>query len=217
MIHTILQQIVWLILKALTSTYKFEYIGVEHLKKARTIHPKGSFIFSIWHEQVLTVMAAHAHQEEYIALASRSKDGAYAAHVANKFGFRAVRGSSRGRRGDKGGKEALFEYIENLNRGVSGGITIDGPKGPRHVCKPGIVIMSHKTGSPILPVIAEASVFWEFNSWDRFKLPKPFAKIKIIYGEPIQIEKINDPEIFTQGALKVSESMKAIESNPLKS
>lgn len=217
MIHTILQKIVWLVLKALTSTYKFEYVGAENLKKARTFHPKNSFIFSIWHEQVLTVMAGHAHQEEYIALASRSKDGAYAAYVAQKFGFRAVRGSSRGRRGDKGGKEALFEYIENLNRGVSGGITIDGPKGPRHVCKPGIVIMSHKTGSPILPVIAEASKYWEFNSWDRFKLPKPFAKIKIIYGEPIHIEQINDPEVFSQGALKVSESMKAIESKPVKS
>lgn len=217
MIHTILKQIVWLILKALSSTYKFEFHGVEHLKKARTIHPKNSFIFSIWHEQVFTVMAAHAHAEPYIALASRSKDGDYAAHIANKFGFRAVRGSSRGRRGDKGGKEALAEYIENLSQGVSGGITIDGPKGPRHVCKPGIVIMSHKTGSPILPVIAEASRHWEFNSWDRFKLPKPFAKIKIIYGEPLQIEKINDPEVFPQGALKVAAAMKAIESTDNKS
>ncbi len=214
MIHSVLKQIVWLILKTLTSTYKFEFIGIEHLKKARTIQPTGSFIMSIWHEQVLTVMAAHAHQEPYIALASRSKDGEYAAHVANKFGFYAVRGSSRGRRGDKGGKEALTEYIEKLSQGISGGITIDGPKGPRHVCKPGIVIMSHKTGSPIVPVIAEASRYWEFNSWDRFKLPKPFAKIKIIYGEPIKIEKRNDPEVFPEGAIKVSAAMKAIETQP---
>lgn len=212
MIHTILKQLIWLILKALTSTYTFEFVGREHLKKARTIHPTGSFIFSIWHEQVLSVMAAHAHEEPYIALASRSKDGDYAAHVATKFGFRAVRGSSRGRRGDKGGKEALAEYIENLSHGVSGGITVDGPKGPRHVCKPGIVIMSHKTGSPILPVIAEADRYWEFNSWDKFKIPKPYAKIKITYGEPIQIEQRNDPEVFTEGTIKVSASMKAIQT-----
>lgn len=211
MIQNILKQIVWLILKALTSTYKFEYLGSEHLKMARTIHPTGSFVFAIWHEHVMTIMAAHAHQEPYMALASRSKDGDFAAHIASKFGFKAVRGSSRNRRGDKGGKEALTEYIENLSMGVSGGITIDGPKGPRHVCKPGIVIMSHKTGSPILPVIAVASRYWEFNSWDRYKLPKPFAKIKIIYGEPIQIEQINDPEVFPQGALKVSVAMKSLE------
>lgn len=213
MIHTFLKKMIWLILKALTSTYKYEFIGIEHLKKARTIQPTGSFIFSIWHEQVLTVMAAHAHDEPYIALASRSKDGEYAAYIAEKFGFYAVRGSSRGRRGDKGGKEALAEYIEKLSRGISGGITIDGPKGPRHVCKPGIVIMSHKTGSPIVPVRAEASSFWEFNSWDRFKLPKPFAKITVIYGGPIQIEQINDPEVFPQGALKVSAAMAALVSS----
>lgn len=212
MIHAILKQLVWLLLRALTSTYKFEYQGIEHFKKARTLQSTGSFIFAIWHEQVLTVMAAHAHEEPYMALASRSKDGDFAAHIATKFGFQAVRGSSRNRRGDKGGKEALSEYIENLSKGISGGITIDGPKGPRHICKPGVVIMSHKTGAPILPVIAVPSWYWEFNSWDRFKLPKPFAKIRIIYGEPIQIEQINDPEIFPQGALKVAAAMKSLES-----
>lgn len=196
----------------LISTYKYEFRGEENLKKARTIHPTGAFIFSIWHEQVLSVMAAHAHSYPYMTLASRSKDGDFAAHIAMKLGFKSIRGSSRNKRADKGGKEALMEYIRNLSQGISGGVTVDGPKGPRQVCKPGIVIMAHKTGAPILPVICQASSYWEFNSWDRFKLPKPFAKLTIIYGEPITIEKINDPEIFSTGAVAVATGMKKLEN-----
>ena len=208
MIHIILKHTIWFFLRLLLSTYKYEYRGAENLTIARSIHPKGSFIFSIWHEQVLSVMAAHAHTYPYMTLASRSKDGDFAAHIAQKLGFVSIRGSSRNKRADKGGQEALAEYIENLLNGVSGGVTIDGPKGPRHACKPGIVIMSFKTGCPIVPIVCKANSFWEFNSWDRFKLPKPFARLTIVYGKPIQIEKSNDPNIFKQGIATVEASMK---------
>lgn len=211
MIHAILKHFVWAVLKPLLWTYKFEYRGTEHFDRANTIHPKGSLIFSIWHEQVLTVMAGHAHTKPYLTLASRSKDGDFAAHIALKLGFRSVRGSSRNRRGNKGGQEALSEYIENLTAGHSGGITVDGPKGPRQVCKPGIVIMSFKTGAPILPVIAQASSYWEFNSWDRFKLAKPFAKIVITYGEPIVIKQSEELDVFKRGTKSVEAAMKALE------
>jgi lysophospholipid acyltransferase (LPLAT)-like uncharacterized protein len=212
MIYTVLKHITWFFLRILIATYKFEFRGIENFKKAQTIQSSGSFIFAIWHEQLLSVLTAHAHTKPYMALASRSKDGDVAAHIAKKLGFQAVRGSSRNRRGDKGGKEALAEYVENLSKGLSGGITIDGPKGPRHVCKPGVVIMSHKTGSPILPTISITSSYWEFNTWDRFKVPKPFAKIIIVYGEPIQIPQNNDPKIFQQGTSTVAASMKALTS-----
>jgi len=83
----------------------------------------------------------------------------------------------------------MQEYIRRMNEGGRGGITIDGPRGPRQVCKVGIVLVAKETGAPIVPVVAQAQAVWEFNSWDRFKLPKPFTKIVMLYGEPFTVEK----------------------------
>lgn len=197
MIHKILQRIVWLFIKTLISTYRIELRGVHHREQAEAMHPKGAFIFAMWHEHVLGIMVAHAWTKPYLALASRSKDGDYAAYVSTKLGFKSVRGSSRKKGKDKGGKEALQEYVENLHAGNSGGLTVDGPKGPRRICKSGAVIMAKETGAAIMPVTAYYSSYWEFNSWDKFKVPKPFSKIIVTCGEPLRITDGMGPEAVT--------------------
>jgi lysophospholipid acyltransferase (LPLAT)-like uncharacterized protein len=179
--------------------------------KARTLSPHGSFVFAVWHEQVVSALCGHAWTEPYLTLTSRSKDGDYAAFVSKKLGFVSVRGSSKRRNKDKGGKEAIQEYVTKMNQGVSGGITVDGPKGPRQKCKAGIVLISMQTQSPILPVVGIASNYWEFNSWDKFKIPKPFAKIILQYGEPIQINQDASPEQVEEVCELVSNALKELE------
>jgi lysophospholipid acyltransferase (LPLAT)-like uncharacterized protein len=208
-LHNAAKYLIWFVIKALTSTYKIEIRGTENRDKAKLIHPKGSFIFAVWHEHVVSVMTAHAWTEPYLALSSRSKDGDYAAFVSVKMGFTAVRGSSRKKGVDKGGKEAMQEYKEKLGTGLSGGLTVDGPKGPRQVCKVGIALISQESGAPILPVTGLANRYWQFNSWDKFKIPKPFAKIVMTYGEPIIVEKSEDPALAAE---RVTQALKSLEN-----
>ncbi len=186
LLHHLLTRLLWLVVKLLTSTYRFEYYKKENFEKARA---QKAFVFAIWHETVICFMSSHAWTLPYLTLSSRSKDGDYAAFVATKMGFTAVRGSSKKRNVDKGGKEAIEEYIQGMNNGIPGGITVDGPKGPRNVCKIGVVKIAKETGCPILPGACRASRSWRFNSWDQFKIPKPFALITIKYGEPIFVNK----------------------------
>jgi lysophospholipid acyltransferase (LPLAT)-like uncharacterized protein len=211
--HKILQHCIWYIVKSLIWTYRFEVQGKEHQDAARKFHPKGSFIFAVWHEQVVGVMAAHAWTEPYLALASRSKDGDYAAFVSQKMGFISVRGSSRKKQVDKGGKEAMQEYIQKMNQGICGGITVDGPKGPRQVCKAGVVLIAKETGAPILPVIGLPTRYWEFNSWDRFKIPKPFSQIIIRYGTPIQVKAESDQLCIDRSCQEVTQALKNLHNN----
>lgn len=211
--HKILQHLIWYIVKSLIWTYRFEVQGKEHQDAARTVHPKGSFIFAVWHEQVVGVMAAHAWTEPYLALASRSKDGDYAAFVSQKMGFISVRGSSRKKQVDKGGKEAMQEYIQKMNQGICGGITVDGPKGPRQVCKAGVVLIAKETGAPILPVVGIPAKYWEFNSWDRFKIPKPFSRIIIRYGAPIQVKADSDQLSVERSCQEVTQALKNLHQN----
>lgn len=215
MLHSFLKKLIWAIVRVLISTYRIKIYGVEFKHQAQALNPKKSFIFAVWHEQVISVMTGHAWTEPYLALASRSKDGDYAAYVSEKMGFVSVRGSSRKNNIDKGGKEALREYISKLSQGISGGLTVDGPKGPRQKCKIGIVLMAQETGAPILPVVGLASSYWEFNSWDRFKVPRPFSKIKMIYGEPILVPANSTPEQLESISEQVTHALKELERKNL--
>jgi lysophospholipid acyltransferase (LPLAT)-like uncharacterized protein len=206
-IRSALAGIIWWMVRGLSSTYRFEYKDLSNLEAAQSLHPKGAYLFALWHEHALSIMAAHAWKRPYLALASRSKDGDYAAHIAKKFGFTPVRGSSRKKNKDKGGKEAMLEFIHQVGHGFCGGITIDGPKGPRHECKPGIVIIAKETGAPVLPVIASPASYWEINSWDKFKIPKPFSKIIIQYLPPLTIAKNSDEEEIKNSCDKIRDSL----------
>lgn len=109
-------------------------------------------------------------------------------------------------------KSALQEYVLKMNQGVSGGITVDGPKGPRQKCKAGVVLIASQTGAPVLPVVGVAAKCWEFNSWDKFKIPKPFSKIIMIYGELVLVEKEATPERIEEVCAQVTDSLKKLEA-----
>lgn len=211
MIHIILQNIAWLFVKALISTYRFEREGLEHHETARKYHPKGAMVIGCWHEQMIAFLSVHSGTFPYMAMASRSKDGEYAAFIAKKMGFIPVRGSSRKRGKEKGGKEAIDTYISNMNEGGRGGITVDGPKGPRHTCKPGIVLIAQQTQTMILPGAAFAQKYWEFNSWDKFKIPKPFTRIKLRYAEPFAVPSELTANQIGEACRKVEDSIKKLE------
>lgn len=212
MVTTILKTFIWFLIRSLIATYRFHFFQTENKDKAIKINPNGSYLMAIWHEHVLGIMAAHAWTEPLLALASRSKDGDYAAYVAKKLGFTPVRGSSKKKGKDKGGKEALQIYIEGLSKGLRGGLTVDGPKGPRRECKPGVAIIAKETRAPILPTASHFHSCWEFNkSWDKFKIPKPFSRIDIIYGEPITVPSSATNEEIDKICLRIAENLNAEE------
>lgn len=213
MLHKLSQYILWYIIKFLVFTYKVKFVGEENRDHATEMSPNKSFLFSCWHEHVYQELCAHAWTRPYLILASRSKDGDYAAFVGNRLGYVTIRGSSRKKDKDKGGKEAIETYVKGLKEGINCGITVDGPKGPRRVCKPGIVIMAMRSKSLILPTIAVSSSYWEFNSWDKFKVPKPWATITIIYGTPIEVPETATPEEVDALCLRVAEAMEKSEAD----
>jgi lysophospholipid acyltransferase (LPLAT)-like uncharacterized protein len=68
-------------------------------------------------------------------------------------------------------------------------VTLDGPRGPRHKVKDGALFLAHRTGAPLVPVRAFARPCVRFNSWDRFALPLPFARVRLVFSDPYHIER----------------------------
>jgi lysophospholipid acyltransferase (LPLAT)-like uncharacterized protein len=195
------------------ATWRFEKVGEHNLELAKKHHPQGAFLQAFWHEYILSYTSAQAWTLPFMALISRSRDGDFAAIICRKMGFTPVRGSSRKRGKDKGGKQAMEIFIENMGKGFSGGMTVDGPKGPRHVCKPGVVVIAEQTGAMIVPGTAVADRYWEFNSWDRFKIPKPFARVKVIFSEPIVVPKGSSQTVIAETCKQIETRLNELENS----
>ena len=154
--------------------------GLEQTREAVS-RTRGGAVYATWHQR----MSYHFHHfgaRHVTMMISRSRDGEYAARVARWLGFRDVRGSST-----RGGGRALREIIERMGQGEIGGMLADGPQGPPRQAKMGSVIMARDAGVPLVPVLWGADRCWVFNSWDRYLVPKPFARVAILYEEPILI------------------------------
>lgn len=141
------------------------------------------FIFACWHNELFACTTAR-RGKRLMTIVSRSRDGEYLARVLNSFGIKTARGSS-----SRGGFRALVEAVRIMkaeNRDAI--ITVDGPRGPRHVVKDGVIYMAQKTGAYLVPVRAFSSRAKVFEkAWDKFELPLPGAVCKIVYGEPYMV------------------------------
>jgi lysophospholipid acyltransferase (LPLAT)-like uncharacterized protein len=122
----------------------------------------------------------HFRGAGYHTLTSYSFDGELASRVCEWSGLHAVRGSS-----SRGGSKALRLLQAAVKLGITIGLTLDGPKGPRREAKPGIALVAAKNGVPVVPVSMSAATAWRLRSWDRMCIPKPFSTIRVVYGEPI--------------------------------
>ena len=118
---------------------------------------------------------------------SDHKDGELITRIVSHFGIGAVRGSST-----KGAVKALKGAFSEINNGIDIIITPDGPKGPIYSVADGAVVIAQKKDLEIYALTYEADRYWEFNSWDKMRLPKPFSRVNFILSKPF---KVNDMEL----------------------
>ena len=115
-------------------------------------------------------------------MVSRSFDGEYIARTIEKLGFVAVRGSS-----SRGGATALLGLKGQLEQGIPVVFTIDGPRGPKYVAKPGPVLLSRASAVPMVAFYVALSDAWVLNTWDALMIPKPFSKALVRFSAKVQV------------------------------
>jgi hypothetical protein len=166
----------WL-LRALARTWRVREVGRDGWRR---LHAAGQpVVLALWHGQMLTMLAHHRDIEAAI-LISEHRDGEIIARIARAFGQHAVRGST-----SRGGSRALLALAGELRRGRSVAVTPDGPRGPRHSFAPGALVAAQRAAAPVIALVAHVDRAWRLRSWDRFEIPKPFARITIAYSDPL--------------------------------
>jgi lysophospholipid acyltransferase (LPLAT)-like uncharacterized protein len=163
-----------LVLRFIIFTCRYEYFGYD--AEVKTLEKYPSAAYATWHRNLIINMFHGRRRRNGIyspaCMASRSKDGQWAAGLLTRFGFVSPRGSS-----SSYGKEALAELIELAREGYHCALTCDAPKGPPQRCKMGSVIIAARAGVPIVPSVSTAYPSWRFKSWDGTIIPKPFSRI----------------------------------------
>ena len=169
---------------------------------------EGNYIAALWHNRLLLisfVLKKFFPERPGAGLISASRDGDLIADATKRFGFDVVRGSS-----SRMGAAALLELSNVLSSGRDVLITPDGPRGPAYQLAPGIIFLAQKTGAPVVPVNMEYSSCWRVKSWDRFIIPRPFSKVRVIIGQPQQIRSTSTPEEFENERLRVQNTMMSL-------
>lgn len=165
------------LLKLLAKTIKFELINQNPAEQM--------CVYPFWHRNLLP-LAMHRIGDHLAIMISSSKDGELIAGPVQELGYIPVRGSTT-----RQGSSALKEMLR-LSKSYQLGITPDGPKGPAKSINPGIFYIALLAKVPIVPLVAEVEKEWLVNSWDKFRIPKPFTRIRIIYGDPIPVNSKDD-------------------------
>lgn len=170
--------------------------------------PNERYIGALWHNRLLLfpfVLRHYLPQRSGAALISASRDGAILADLVERFGFDTVRGSS-----SRKGASAIRQLSEVIAGGRDVVITPDGPRGPAYELGQGIIYLAQQSGAEIVPVNFEYSGCWRIKSWDRFILPKPFSKVRVIFGRPHRVAATTDETAFEKERLRLQEAMLAL-------
>ena len=175
------------LIRLLTSTYRVEkVIGAEHIdpfiESGQICAP------SYWHQHhvVGSTLIRSWIRRGFKAcfLVSGSVDGEVPERIARAWGAEVIRGSA-----NQSGALALRDQQQMMKNGYSIVTTADGPRGPQHEFKLGTVLMARIAGVPIIPIGCAADRAWYLNRWDRFMIPKPFARIVLAVGKPYPIPR----------------------------
>ncbi len=197
----------YLFFKFLTASLRYTQINRE---KVETLHENGErLIFCIWHDELISILNTKADLD-VIGIVSPSKDGDLVAKVIEYIGFRAVRGSST-----RQGMNALLTTVKVMTtENIHACMTVDGPLGPRHKVKDGAFFLGHHADAYIVPMRTVIKNSYKFNSWDKFQIPYPFTKVKVVFGEPYKVsaEKL-DAEVLASEKAKLQTILETLLEN----
>lgn len=192
-----------LLLRCLFRSLRVTYVGREILD--RLIHEEGrQVVAAFWHGRLLMMPLAYP-KIPWAIMVSRHPDGEYITRVAERFGIRVIRGSTR-----RGGRSAFFGMVRAYRQGCHLAITPDGPTGPKEEVKRGTIDLARLTGAPIVPAAFGASRGKFLRSWDRFLIPYPFSRMVFVCGEPIWLRSDASPEDLEKARVLLEERLRQV-------
>ena len=167
-----------IILLFIFMTSRITIIGGKELERIKKEKRRAIFVF--WHSDY-TLLLLSFRIKKAVALVHLSFRGDFMAQLAAGFKYRTIRISRR--------RRSIIPFMRAIKQGYSGFIAVDGPLGPLHETKLGVIHIARKLGAEIIPLTVEARRGLLLNRWDNHCLPLPFNDITICVGKPIVVKE----------------------------
>lgn len=192
---------------ALGATLRWRTEGLEHLEAIAASGRQP--VMAFWHGRILTA-TYFFRRRGIVVITSENFDGEWIAGIIERFGYGTARGST-----SRGARKALLQLRREMAAGRPAGFTIDGPRGPGRVAQPGAVWLAKVTGNPVLPFHLEANRHWSLRSWDRTQIPKPFATVALVVGEPLYVAADADAAAIEEARRELETRLRSLEQRAL--
>jgi hypothetical protein len=195
------------LLAALGRTFRWREEGAEHLQ---SVFASGRQpILALWHGRILPA-TIYFRDRGVVAITSQNFDGEWTSRIMRRFGYLQARGSTT-----RGGGRALLQLIRDMAEGRPTAFTVDGPRGPAYRAQRGAVWLAKVTGNPILPFHVEAAPCWTARSWDRAQIPKPWSRVAMVIGPPIDVPPGADQDALETARLELEQRLAELQSRAL--
>jgi len=193
-----------LAIRALGSTWRVEWIGEDPSIPAQRSASPQPCIFAFWHSGLIPLVYTHRGRGAAVLIGSHL-DGEIVARVLHHLGFVTARGSST-----RGGDRGMLELLGRAAEARSLGLTPDGPRGPAEVLKPGTAFLASRSGLPVVPLASASSADWRVRSWDRMRVPRPFATVRLELGAPLRVPPELDDRALETWSGEIESALHAV-------
>lgn len=179
------------LIRVLLFTCRIKVHGVNILTETAEKHP---CILMLWHDRIIIlseILQKHTQGLVFNALISKSRDGDPLAILARSYRRgRVIRVPHHSRHA---ALAKMIHHLKTTKEIIL--ISPDGPRGPRHVIKPGIAKAAKETGAMVIPFSWKAERKWRLGTWDKMMIPKPFSTVNVYFGKPISFEKNSEKNL----------------------
>jgi len=189
------------VLRLIGLSLRWEIRGWEHWEAAQALGKR--LVYTFWHSEIFAA-TWFWRRRGIVVMSGYNFDARLTARVIAKHGYEIARGSA-----SRGAARALVGMVRAIQRGHDTAFTIDGPRGPRHIAKPGAVMLAKASGAAILCFHIRPARAWVFGkSWDRTEIPLPFSRTAVFIAPPMTVSKAADD---AEQARKLAEVQAALD------
>jgi len=169
------------ILSLLHRSWRTEVVGLENLENPLRRDERVLVVF--WHGKYVPFFTILRGRGACI-FASRSFRGEVICDICRHFGHHCLTIPERG------GGETSERMREALAGRQLAALVPDGPRGPYHRVKPGVVRLAADLGMTLLPASAVARPRLALvRRWDRMEIPLPLSRVQLVFGRPIAVPR----------------------------
>lgn len=190
-------------LRVLHATWRVEDEGLARLDQMATEGER--VLVTFWHGEYLPLFTMLRGRRGCV-FTSHSFRGAVIRDICQRFGYECVQLP------DDGGVKSLALMRRTLAAYVLGGVAVDGPLGPHHVVKPGVVVLASRADLVLMPMSTAGRHSWVLNRrWDRMALPILFTRVALVVGEPIRVPPKLDRQAISDWEDRVHQALDAVD------